>query len=97
MNLINEVLYKFLFKGVRVYLDDMLIYLRDYQEHVKLVHEVLKTLYQNKLFAKLSKYEFHMKELDFLGYRISGEGLKMDSGKVRDILQGAPPKNRRQL
>lgn len=44
MNLI-EVLHKFLLKGVIIYLDDVLIYSRDYQEHVKLVSEVLKKLY----------------------------------------------------
>lgn len=53
MNLINEVLQTFSFKGV-VYLDDILIYSHDYQGHVKLVCEVLKTLNQNKLLAKLS-------------------------------------------
>lgn len=59
--------------------------------------EVLRTLYQNKLFAKLSKREFHKKEMDFLGYRISGEMLKMDPEKMRDVLKWAPPTNRWQL
>lgn len=50
MNVINEVLHKFLFKGVIVYIyDDVLIYSQDYKEHVKLVQEVLKTLYANRL------------------------------------------------
>lgn len=70
MNLINDVLHKYLFKVVIVYLDNMLIYSKDYHEHVKLVRGVLKALYDN-LFAKLSKCEFHKRELDFLGYRIS--------------------------
>lgn len=52
----------------------MLIYSRDNQEHVKLVHKVLKTLYQNKLFAEHSKWAFHKEELDSLGYHISRVG-----------------------
>lgn len=55
MNLINEVLHKYLFKGVIIYLDDLLIYSNDYQKYVKLLQEVLNTLYKNKLFTKLSK------------------------------------------
>lgn len=49
-----------------IYLNDVLIYFRDYKLHVKLVREVWKTLFQNKFFAKLSKREFHNCELDSL-------------------------------
>lgn len=75
MNLINEVLHAFLFKGVIVYLDDMLIFSKDYQLHVKLVRGVLGTIYQNRLFAILSKCKSHKKKLDFLGFRILGDRL----------------------
>lgn len=89
MNLVNEVLHEYLFKGMIWYLDDMLIYTNDYHEHVELVCKVLQTLYRKKLFAKLSKC--HKRELDFLGYQISGEELKMDLGKVWDTVEWAPP------
>lgn len=46
MNFINKVLHKFLYKGVFCYLDDMLIYSDNYETHVKLVQEVLSTLYK---------------------------------------------------
>lgn len=74
MNLINKELHKYLFKGVTVYLDDLLMYSCSYQEHVKLVRELLKALYQNKLLTKFSKCEFHKTEVDFPGYYILGEG-----------------------
>lgn len=47
VNLINEVLHKYLFKGIVVYLDDVLIYSDNYHTQVKLVQEVLKTLYKH--------------------------------------------------
>lgn len=54
-------------KGVIIYLDDVLIYSNDFDSHVKLVRDVLKTFHKNKLYIKFSKCEFH-KELDFLEY-----------------------------
>lgn len=59
MNFINEVLHKYLYKVVVCYLDDILIYLDNYEEHVRLVCEMLTTLYQNHLYAKLCKCAFH--------------------------------------
>ncbi|XP_013928332.1 PREDICTED: RNA-directed DNA polymerase homolog [Thamnophis sirtalis] len=57
MQLINEVLHEHLYKGVIVYLDDILIYMETREEHVKLVRTVLKKLRAAELYAKLSKYE----------------------------------------
>lgn len=51
MNLNNEVLHKYLYKGVVIYLNDVLIYSDDYLSHVKLVREVLNTLNQNMLYT----------------------------------------------
>lgn len=49
MNFINEVLRKFLYKGVICYLDDILIYSDSMDEHVALVREALTTLFNNHL------------------------------------------------
>lgn len=67
MNLIKYVLPKFLFRGIIMYLNYILIYSKDYGSHVTLVREVFKTLYQHILFAKLSKFEFHKSKMNFLG------------------------------
>ena len=66
-------------------------------EHVKVVREVLKKLQENCLFAKLPKCEFHKQSIDFLGYRISPEGVEMDPSKVKAVLDWAPPQTRKQL
>ncbi|XP_060539362.1 queuine tRNA-ribosyltransferase catalytic subunit 1 isoform X1 [Pantherophis guttatus] len=97
MQLINEVLHEHLYKGVLVYLDDIVIYSESMDDHVKLVRTVLKKLRAAELYAKLSKCEFHQSKIDDLGYRISHEGIEMDPGKVRTVLEWAAPRTRKQL
>lgn len=77
MQLINEVLHKHLFKGVLVYLDDILIYTETMEEHVKLVKAVLKKLLEAQLYIKLSKSEFHQPKLDYVGCRVFHEVVEM--------------------
>ncbi|XP_015266758.1 PREDICTED: coiled-coil domain-containing protein 180, partial [Gekko japonicus] len=91
MNLINEVLHKYLLKGVLVFLDDILICSKEKESRVQLLRDVPSALYESRLFAKLSKCKFRKEELDFLGYRISGRGLHMDPHKVQDVLGWALP------
>ncbi|XP_061463312.1 uncharacterized protein LOC133375581 [Rhineura floridana] len=52
---------------------------------------MLKRLRENHLYAKLEKCGFDLKSLDFLGYRISAEGVEMDPGKVSCILDWGQP------
>lgn len=63
MQLINEV-HEHLNKGVLVYLENILIFTEILEEHVKLVHQVLKKLLAAKLYVKLSKCEFYKSKLD---------------------------------
>ncbi|KAJ1596855.1 hypothetical protein NDA11_004395 [Ustilago hordei] len=63
---------------VVVYLDDFLIFSDTEEVHVKHVTEVLTRLKSNRLFAKLSKCEFHTKTVEFLGYIIKPTGIEMD-------------------
>ncbi|MBW0499636.1 hypothetical protein O181_039351 [Austropuccinia psidii MF-1] len=51
------------------------------EEHVKHVASVLQRLSDNDLFAKASKCVFHASSVEYLGYVVSGDGLKMDSSK----------------
>ncbi|XP_054845633.1 uncharacterized protein LOC129336531 [Eublepharis macularius] len=52
---------------------------------------------RHKLPIKLSKCEFHKEELDYLGYRISGQGLKMDPAKIKAVQDWQAPSTRKQL
>lgn len=81
MQLINEVLHEHLYKGVLVYLDDILINTKTMEEHIKLMCMVLKKFRATELYAKLSRCELHQDIIDYLNYCISHEGIEMDPEK----------------
>ena len=90
--LLNSVLRQFLDKFVVVYLDDILIFSKTLAEHVQHVRKVLQKLRENKLFVKLEKCVFHAKEVDFLGYIVSREGIRMDPSKVAAVMDWPAPR-----
>ncbi|KAJ1036756.1 hypothetical protein NDA10_006189 [Ustilago hordei] len=75
---INDIFRDIIGVYVVVYLDDFLIFSDTEEVHVKHVTEVLTRLRSNRLFAKLSKCEFHTKTVEFLGYIIKPTGIEMD-------------------
>ncbi|KAJ1596226.1 hypothetical protein NDA14_001345 [Ustilago hordei] len=79
---INDIFRDIIGIYVVVYLDDFLIFSDTEEAHVKHVTEVLTRLRSNRLFAKLSKCEFHTKTVEFLGYIIKPTGIEMDPEKV---------------
>ena len=50
-------------------------------------------LKEKKFYAKLSKCEFWLKEVSFLGHVISGEGIAVDPSKVEAVSQWETPKS----
>lgn len=93
MRLMNEVLKDFVGKFVIVYLDDILIFSQTEEEHLRHLRYVLDRLRKEKLLVNIKKCTFMQKELVYLGFVISQEGLKMDPEKVRAILDWPIPKN----
>ncbi|MBW0541349.1 hypothetical protein O181_081064 [Austropuccinia psidii MF-1] len=67
------------------------------EEHVTHVSTVLSILRANNLFAKASKCLFHVSSVEYLGYVVSSEGLKMDQEKVQKIINWPPPRNLKAL
>ena len=68
-----------------VYLDDILIYSSNLEEHVQHVQNVLERLQNHQLYAKLSKCSFHQDKVDFLGYTISKNGIEMDPSRTETV------------
>ena len=87
IRLMNEVLKKFLEKFVIVYLDDISIFSKTLDEHLLHIRSVLERLREEKLLINLKKCSFAKKELVYLGFVVSSEGLKMDLEKVKSILE----------
>ena len=93
MDLMNRVFRPYLDQFVVVFIDDILVYSKDAQEHEHYLMIVLQTLRENQLFAKLSKCEFWLKEMSFLGHIISAEGIRVDLVKIEAIVNWKPPRN----
>ncbi|KAL4297943.1 hypothetical protein GQ457_12G012250 [Hibiscus cannabinus] len=93
MDLMNQIFKPYLDKFVVVFIDDILIYSRNRDEHAEHLKIVLQTLREHQLFAKFSKCEFWLSEVAFLGHVISIEGIKVDPRKVQAILDWKPPRN----
>ena len=85
----NKLLFHLLDKCVLVYLDDILIYSRNIQQHIKDLHAVFKVLNDNKLHLKESKCGLFLKSVEFLGHTISANGLQVEKGKV-DVISEWP-------
>ena len=89
--LMNRVLAQYVDDFVLVYLDDILIFSRSRAEHERHVRLVLDKLRAARLFAKQSKCDFFRPEVEFLGYRVSGDGLAVDPGKVKAVAEWPRP------
>jgi hypothetical protein len=93
MYLMNKVFMEYLDKFVVAFIDDILIFSKNEEEHDEHLHLVLQKLRENKLYAKLSKCEFWLKEVSFLGHIISEGGIFVDPSKVKDVLSWNTPQN----
>ena len=79
-------------KYLLVFFDDILIYSKIWEEHLKHLDEVLEILEEQLLYTKMSKCEFGMKEMLYLGHIISVEGVQVHMEKIRAILDWPKPK-----
>jgi hypothetical protein len=93
MYLMNKVFMEYLDKFVVVFIDDNLIFSMNDEEHVEHLRLVLQKLRENQLYAKLSKCEFWLKEVLFLGHIISEGGISVDPSKVKSVLSWNTPQN----
>ncbi|GKB25348.1 putative reverse transcriptase domain-containing protein [Tanacetum coccineum] len=92
MDLTNQVCNPYLDKFVIVFIHDILIYSKskqDHEEHLKLILEFLK---KEELYAKFSKCEFWIPQVQFLGHVIDSQGIHVDPAKIKLIKDRASPK-----
>ncbi|WVZ48641.1 hypothetical protein U9M48_000062 [Paspalum notatum var. saurae] len=82
MNLMNKVFMEYLDKFVVVFIDDILIYSKTEEEHEEHLRLVLRRPRDHKLYAKLSKCEFWLDQVPFLGHIVSKGGIMVDPGKI---------------
>jgi hypothetical protein len=91
MYLMNKVFMEYLDKFVVVFINDILVYSRSEEQHEEHLRLAWQKLRENRLYAKLSKCEFWMKQVAFLGHVISNGGISVDLSKVQDVLSWNAP------
>jgi hypothetical protein len=91
MYLMNLVFVPELEKFVVVFIDDILVYSKNEDEHTMHLHIVLQRLRDHHLYAKFSKCDFWLREIKFLGHTISQDGIAVDPKKVQEVMDWKPP------
>src|SRR6266498_298543 len=93
----NQVLRKYLGKFILVYLNNIIIYSKMFEEHKEHVRLVFEALRAASLMMKPKKCKFAQKELRFLEHIILAEGIRMDSNKIAKMVILSPPTNLKKL
>lgn len=97
-HMMNDILKPLLDGGkVVVYLDDILIFTEDLEEHRKLVRQVLQILRTHRLTCKPEKCDFEMLEIEYLGHIVSQGRVRMDPTKVEGVTTWPTPNNKKEL
>ena len=92
IDFMNRIFRPFLDKFLVVFIDDIMIYSRTREEHAKHLRTILNILREKQLYAKLSKCDFWMLEIKFLGNVIFAQGISVDPSKVEVVLLWERPK-----
>jgi hypothetical protein len=94
---INSILNEYLDRFCTPYMDDVLIYSKNLQEHKRHVRLVIEALDNAGLKLDIDKCEFYKKEVKFLGLIISPDGIRMDPAKIQCIKDWAYPTSVRDI
>jgi hypothetical protein len=89
----NELFHSYLQKNVLVFFDDISVYSKTWEEHMKPLGQVLSVLEENQFYDKMSKCTFGKEEVEYLGHIISKKGVKVGPKKIRAITEWPKPKN----
>lgn len=81
----NHMFFWLIGRGVIAYLDGLLVHSPDVESHAKLLDRVLKTPRENKMCPKFSRATFGSNTIEYLGYRVSNEGIAPGRGTVKAI------------
>src|SRR5947208_1448925 len=91
--MMNSIFMEYLDKFVVVYLDDILIYSKNEEEHAEHLRLVLMKLREHRLYAKFSKCEFWLPEVTYLGHVIYAKGIAVNPERVKAVLDWTPPES----
>jgi hypothetical protein len=93
----NTIFEPFLRKGVLVFIDDILIYSRTLEDHIRLLRAVFSVLTEQKLKVKRSKCVFAQSSLTYLGHVISAQEVSTDARNIQSVLNWPVPSNVKEI
>ena len=91
MDLMNQVFRLYLDQFMVVFIDEILVFSRNEEEHALHLRLVLQTLREHQLYVKFSKCEFWLDQVAFLGHVVSGDGIQVDPKKIEAITKWPRP------
>ena len=95
--LMNQIFYDCIDVFLVVYMDDLLVFSKTEEEHFRNLETVLERLKRNELYVSPKKCEFFQTEIDFLGFLVGRDGIRVNPEKV-DVLKTWPkPKSLTEL
>jgi hypothetical protein len=97
MYLMNSVFMPELDKFIIVFINDILVYSKNKEEHARHLHVILQWIRDHQLYVKFSKCAFWLKEVPFLGHIISAEGIAVDPSKLQEVLDWKSPRSVTQI
>ncbi|XP_059070587.1 uncharacterized mitochondrial protein AtMg00860-like [Cryptomeria japonica] len=89
----NNIFREYVDDFVLIFIDDILIYSKNEEEHKKHLRTVLQRLRDRKIFGKFSKCAFFQEKVYYLGHVISAEGISIDPAKIEVILDWPTPQS----
>ena len=93
MSMMNDLLGDYLNRFILIFLDDILIYSANIQEHAEHLRKVLQILREQQLYAKASKCEIYKHSVEFLGQQICGGRMTVTEAKLKAVWDWAKPQN----
>ena len=91
MCMMNNIFSRYLDKFILVFIDDILVYSKNKEEHEEHLRVVLQVLREHQLYAKFSKCDFYKPHIKYLGHIISETGIAVDSKKIKAIKDWPSP------
>src|SRR5436190_10224746 len=85
--LINHVLYNHLNEFVIAYLNDILIYFKNEEDHEKHIKKILRRFQKKNLYLKSEKCKFHKQQVKYLEHIVTTEELKMNLKKIKAVIE----------
>lgn len=89
-SLMNDLFRPYLRHFILVFFDDILVYSRSWEDHLTHLQTVLQILSVNSLFTKLSKFQFGVLRVSYLGHIISEQGVSVDPTKIQAVIEWPP-------